>query len=166
MMAKKPEYRLQTLLEMRQRKKDEAEKILGEALAAHKLELERQKQLELELARMEARREQKRREYAEKSMRGEMAAQDVIGANTFIKRLLEQEEMQKSAIEAQKAVVEYKKKALDAARQAVVTATQELKALEKHKEKLLEEWKKEQQTKEEETMDELAQQIFLKGDHF
>ena len=165
-MAKKPEYRLQALLEMRERKKEEAEKTLGEALAAHKIEVEKQKQMELELARMIARREQKRREYAEKSMRGEMAAQDVIGANTYIKRLIEQEELQKNAIEAQKAVVEYKKKELDAARQAVVVATQELKALEKHKEKLFEEWKKEQQAKEEETMDELAQQIFLKGDRF
>lgn len=119
-MAKKPEYRLQALLEMRQRTKDEAEKTLGEALAAHKIEVEKQKQMELELARMVARREQKRREYAEKSMRGEMSAQDVIGANTYIKRLLEQEELQNNAIEAQKAVVEYKKKELDNARQAVV----------------------------------------------
>jgi len=164
-MAKLPPYRLQTLLDMRQRKKEEAEKALGVAIAAHKAELDKQHQMEEELARMVVRRDQKKREYAEKAMRGEMSARDVIGANTYIKHLLELEDLQKSAIEAQKAVVEQKLQELNAARQALVTATQELKALEKHKEKFIEEWKKGIQAKEEEVMDELAQQIFLKGEH-
>jgi flagellar export protein FliJ len=164
-MAKKPEYRLQTLLEMRERKKEETERALGAAIAAHATEVEKQEQMEAELARMAARRAQKKREYSEKAMRGEMSAQEVIGANTYIERLKEQEELQKNAIEAQKAVVAQKQQELDLARQEVIKATRELKALEKHKEKFIEEWNKEQQAKEEEVMDELAQQIFLKGGH-
>ncbi len=163
-MAKKPEYRLQVLLEMRERKKEEAEKALGAAIAAHKAELDKQKKMEDELARMVARRDQKKREYAEKAMRGEMSAQEVVGANVYLKRLLEQEDAQKAAIDAQKAVVAQKDAEVGAARAAVVQATQELKALEKHKEKLAGEWKKAEQAKDEETMDELAQQIFLRGD--
>lgn len=160
-MAKKPEYRMQTLLDIRQRAKDVAEKALGEAIAAHKAEVEKQQQLELELKRMVAMREQRKREYSEKAMRGEMSAQDVVNANGYIKRLREQEDAQKNAIRTQIEIVAQKQQELDVARQALVKATQELKALEKHKEKFLEQCKKEAEAKEEEVMDELAQQIFL-----
>jgi flagellar export protein FliJ len=163
-MPKQPDYRLQALLEIRERAKEEAEHQLGEALAAHKAELDKQQQMEQELERMVARREQRKREYAEKQMRGEMSAQDVIGANTYIERLREQEEAQKQAIEGQKAIVAEKQQQVDLARQNLVKATQDLKALEKHKEKFIEDWKKEMQGKEEEAMDELAQQIFLRHD--
>lgn len=165
-MAKQPEYRLQVLLELRQRKKDETERALGAALVAHKGELDKQQQMEAELARMLAKREQRRREYAEKAMRGEMSARDVTGAQTYLERLEEQEDAQKNAIEAQKAVVADKQREVDTARAALVKANQELKALEKHKEKHTEEWKKEMQAKEEEAMDELAQQIFLRGERY
>ncbi len=165
-MAKQPEYRLQVLLEMRQRKKEEAEKGLGAALAAHKAELDKQQQMEAELARMVQKREQRKREYSEKAMRGAMSARDVAGAQTYLERLEEQEDVQKGAIEAQKGVVAERQREVDAARAALVKATQELKALEKHKEKFVDDWKKEVQAKEEEVMDELAQQIFLKGDRY
>jgi len=165
-VAKQPEYRLQVLLDVRQRKKEAAEKALGAALAAHQAELDKQQQMEAELARMVAKREQRRREYAEKAMRGEMSARDVAGAQTYVERLEEQEAVQKSAIEAQKAVVADRQREVDAARAALVEATRELKALEKHKEKVIDDWKKGVQAKEEEAMDELAQQIFLKGDRY
>jgi flagellar export protein FliJ len=163
-MAKQPEYRLQVLLEIRQRHKDEAEKALGAAVAAHRAELEKQTQMEAELARMVQKREQRRRDYAEKAMRGEMAAREVAGAQTYLERLEEQEEVQKNAIEAQKDVVVGKQRDVDAARATLVKANQDLKALEKHKEKAVAEWKKEVQAKEDEAMDEVAQQIFLKGE--
>ncbi len=160
-MAKQPDYRLQVLLEMRERAKEEAERVLGDAMAALKTEQDRQKEMEAELERMVARREQRKRDYAEKAMRGEMSAQEVVSANTYIDRLKEQEEAQENAIEGQKAVVAQKQEDVEAARVELTRATQELKALEKHKEKFIEGWKKEMQAKEEETMDELAQQMFL-----
>ena len=163
-MAPKPDYRLQALLDLRERKKEEAEKALGEALAAHKRELAKQKEMQAELARMAAKREQRKREYAEKAMRGEMSAQDVVTANTYIDRLKEQEEAQKNAIEGQKAIVAQKQQEVDAARVALTKAMQDQKALEKHKEKFVEDWKKEVQAKEEEAMDELAQSIFMRKD--
>jgi flagellar export protein FliJ len=163
-MAPKPDYRLQALLDLRERKKEEAEKALGEALAVHKRELAKQKEMEAELARMVAKREQRKREYAEKAMRGEMSAQDVVTANTYIDRLKEQEEAQKNAVEGQKAIVAQKQQEVDAARAALTKAMQDQKALEKHKEKFIEDWKKEVQGKEEEAMDELAQSIFMRKD--
>jgi flagellar export protein FliJ len=161
-MAVKPDYRLQTVLELRERKKEECERKLGEAMGALKLEKDKQKKLEDELERMVQKREQKKREYAEKAMRGEMSASDVVGANTYLERLKEQEEAQKNAIEGQKAVVAQKQQEVDAARQNLTAAMQELKALEKHKEKWADEVKKERDAKEEEVMDELAQQGFLR----
>jgi len=160
-MAKIPPYRLQTLLEMRERAKEEAERFLGECMAALRAEQERLRDMEKELERMITKRESKKREYAEKAMRGEMSAQAAVSANLYIERLKEQELMQENAIEGQKAVVAQKEEEVAAARADLVTATQELKALEKHKEKWLEQLKKEREAKEADVMDEIAQTIFL-----
>src|SRR6478736_6658399 len=123
-MAVKPEYRLQALVTLRERKKEEAERFLGLKLAELKKEQDRQREMEEELERMIAKREAKMREYAEKSMKGMMAAQDVVGANVYIERLKEQEEAQENAIEGQKQVVHQKKEEVEEARKQVVLATQ------------------------------------------
>lgn len=160
-MAVKPDYRLQALVTLRERRKEEAERFLGVKLAELAAEQKRQKEMEEELERMIAKREAKMREYAEKSMKGMMAAQEVVGANVYIERLKEQEEAQENAIEGQKQVVAQKHDEVDEARKQVVLATQNLKALEKHKEKWALEVKKEQEAREEAVMDEIAQTIFL-----
>jgi len=160
-MPAMPPYRLQTLLEMRERTKEQAERFLGECLAALHAEQERLREMEKELERMIAKREAKKREYAEKAMRGEMSAQSAVAANVYIERLKEQELMQQSAIEGQEAVVRQKEEAVEAARADLVKATQELKALEKHKEKWQEQIKKEREAKEADALDEIAQTIFL-----
>ena len=154
-------YRLAALLRVREIKKEEAEKLLGEKLTALRVEQKRQREMQEELERMVLKREQRMREYAEKSMRGQMSASEVTGANLYIERLKEQEDAQKNAIEGQKAVVAQKQTEVDEARQAVLVATQELKALEKHKEKWVAEVKREADVREEETMDEIAQAIHL-----
>jgi flagellar export protein FliJ len=160
-MAVLPDYRLQALVTLRERKKEETERFLGLKLNELKQEQQRQKEMEEELERMIAKREAKMREYAEKSMKGMMAAQDVVGANLYIERLKEQEEAQENTIEGQKQVVAQKKDEVEEARKNVVLATQDLKALEKHKEKWAQQVKKEREAKEEDVMDEIAQTIFL-----
>ncbi|MEK7705791.1 MAG: hypothetical protein AAB426_12595 [Myxococcota bacterium] len=163
-MALPPDYRLATVLTLRERKKEQAEHHLAACLKALREEQQRQREMEEELERMIAKRQARTREYAEKTMRGEMSAQDAIGANVYLERLKELEEEQKNAIEAQKAVVRQRQEDVDAARQDVLAATQELKAIEKHKEKWTEEVKKEREAKEEEVMDEIAQTIFINRD--
>lgn len=160
-MAAPREYRLQTLLGMKERAKEDAERYLGECLAVLRAEQERQRDMEKELERMIAKRESKRREYSEKQMRGEMDARGAVSANLFIERLKEQEEMQANAIEGQKVVVAQKEEDVNAAREALILANQELKALEKHKEKWQEQVKKEIENKEAEALDEIAQTIYL-----
>lgn len=163
-MALPPDYRLATLLTLRERKKEQAEHYLADCLTALRAEQQRQREMEDELARMIAKRQARTREYAEKAMRGEMSAQEAIGANVYIDHLKEQEEEQKHAIEAQKAVVRQRQEDVEGARQDLLAATQELKAIEKHKEKWTEEVKKEREAKEDEAMDEVAQTIFLHRD--
>ena len=158
-MAATPEYRLATLVKLRERKKEEAEQYLATCLNALREEQKRLQEMEEELDRMIAKREAKMREYAEKSMRGEMSAQGVVGANVYIERLKEQEEEQKTAIEGQKGVIRQRQEDVDGARQDVVVATQDLQALEKHREKWEEEVKRERMVKEENRMDEIAQAI-------
>ena len=126
-----------------------------------KEEEERLEEMRAELRRMIASREAKSRDYAEKQMRGEMSAQAMIGAQAYIERMKELEEGQERAIEGQERVVENKKDDVENARALLVEANQELKALEKHKEKWAEKVKKERQAKEEAELDELAQTMYL-----
>ena len=158
-MATPPDYRLATLLKLRERKKEEAERYLATCLSALREEQKRLQEMEEELDRMVARRKAKMREYAEKSMRGEMSAQSVVGANVYIERLKDQEEAQESAIEGQKGVIRQRQDDVDGARSDLVDASQELQALEKHREKWAEKVRKEREAREENRMDELAQAI-------
>lgn len=158
-----PPYRLQTLLEVRERKKEAAERYLGTCLAALKKEQDRLADMERELERMIAKRETRRREYMEQAMKGEISALDAINTNKYIERLKELEVIQVEAIDGQKGVVEQRQEDVDAARAALIAANQELKALERHKEKWVEEVKKERAAREEDAMDELAQTIHRRG---
>ena len=163
-MAVKPEYRLQTLLKIREHKKEEAETFLATCLRALKVEQDRLQQMLDELERMIAKRKEKTREYAEKTMRGEMSAQDAVGANVYLDHLKALEQAQKDAIVGQRAVVRQKEEDVSGARTALVKANQELKALEKHREKWEAKLKKEEETKQEEMQDEIAQTIFMNKD--
>jgi len=159
-MAALPDYPLKTLKEIKERKKEAAEIAWSEAKNAREAEEIKLKEMEAELQRMVERRELKKREYADKQMRGEHNAQIAMAAHTFIERLKEEEQQQKDRIEQQKLTIEEKKDAEKLAMDAMVAATQDVKALEKHHEKWLSEIKRERQLKEEESLDDLAQTIF------
>ncbi|MBI3180291.1 MAG: flagellar FliJ family protein [Deltaproteobacteria bacterium] len=160
-MAVKPEYRLQTLLQLRERKKEAAEQHLAACLKALRTEQERQREMEEELTRLMNKRKEKMREYAETAMKGQMSAADAVSANVYIERLKELEVAQKHAIEGQKQVVAQKQEEVKSAQKSLTDAMQDLKALEKHREKFEDQVKHEQDTKQEESMDEIAQSIYL-----
>ncbi len=161
-MAVKPEYRLQTLLQLRERKKEAAEQHLAGCVKALRAEAERQRDMEAELERLVNKRKEKMREYAETAMKGQMSAAEAVAANVYIERLKEQEAAQKHAIEGQKQIVAQKQEDVKAAQKSLTDAMQELKALEKHREKFDEQVKREWEGKQEESMDEIAQSIYLK----
>lgn len=158
-MARKPKYRLQTLLDMRERAKQNAELHLAERLKALKEATDEQARLEKTLADMIADRERRKREYAEKTLRGEMDARGATQAETYLKLLREKEDRQRQAVDAHKQVVAQREQEVVDARKALAAATQELKAMEKHKERWADEVRRAQEAREEETLDEIGQSI-------
>jgi flagellar export protein FliJ len=108
-------------------------------------------------------RERKKAEYAEQMMRGELSVTASMNANNYIKRLREEEIAFENLIEEQKAVVAEHEGIVAEKRELMIEAHKQLKALEKHKEKFLEQAKKELQAKEEDALDEIAQTIFQRS---
>lgn len=153
-------YRLQALLEIRERAKKEAEELFAQAMQYLAEEKERLRQEEELLEQMIADRHRRREDYAQKLATGEMKITDQSNAYRYIERLKEKEVEQQTVIDAQQEQVREAEKEVRRAQEALVLATQDLKALEKHKEKWEEEVRKERQMREENIMDEIGQSIF------
>ena len=161
-MAALPPYRLATLMTLRERKKEQAEHALAAELGALAKQQKRLDDMRQELIAMEDRRQALRRDYMEKAMRGQTGANEAVRHNAYVEHLKDVEKQQKEAIADQADVVLEHERLVQAARNVLVAATQELKALEKHREKWLEEVKKAREAKEEQEMDEMAQTIYLR----
>ena len=159
-MAKLPPYRLQTLLEIRERAEEEAKNVFAHAMAQLNEEKRIQQEMEDELQRMIEERKRRRKEYADKLASGEMKITDQASAYRFIDRMKEMEQEQQGRIDGQRENVREAEKVLKRAQDALIQATQDLKALQKHKEKWAEEVRKEMALKEEDMLDEIGQTIF------
>ena len=153
-------YRLQALLEIRERAEEEAKNAFAQATRALREEQQLLEALEQELEAMIQDRHRRREEYARKLACGEMKVTDQASAYRFIDRLKEREQEQRGKIDAQREQVREAEKHLRLAQEALVLATQDLKALVKHKEKWAEELRKARQLREEDNLDEIAQVIF------
>jgi flagellar FliJ protein len=152
-------YRLQALLQIRERAEEAAKEAFAQAMNALNREKQALKELEAELERMIADRKRRREEYSQKLASGEMKVTDQSAAYRYIERLKEREAEQQAKIDGQRENVREAEKTLKRAQDALITATQDLKALEKHKEKWAEEVKKERMQREEDNLDEIAQTI-------
>jgi flagellar export protein FliJ len=153
-------YRLQALLGIRERAEEAAKEAFAQAMNALRREQQTLKELEDELQRMIEDRKRRREEYSQKLASGEMKVTDQSAAYRYIERLKEREAEQQAKIDAQKENVREAEKLLKRAQDALVQATQDLKALQKHKEKWQEEVKREQMMREEDNLDEIAQTIY------
>ena len=101
----------------------------------------------------------RREEYARKLAAGEMKVTDQAAAYRFIDRLKEDEADQKGKIDSQKERVREAEKNVQKKQTALVEATRDLKALEKHREKWAKAVRRERALKEEDQLDEIAQTI-------
>lgn len=155
-----PQYRLQTLYEIKERKEKEAKDAFAAAQAALRQQEKLLEDMKAELERMIQDRHRRREEYSQKLASGEMKITDQSAAYRFIERLKEKEKEQELKIEGQKEQVRSAEKDVKRAQDAFIVATQDLKALQKHKERWLADWKKEMAMKEEDVMDEVGQVIF------
>lgn len=155
-------YRLQVLLGIRERAEQDAKEVFAQANAKLAREKQTQQEMEDELKRMIEDRKRRREEYSQKLASGEMKITDQSSAYRFIERLKEREVEQEAKIDAQKEQVREAEKALKRAQDQLIVATQDLKALQKHKEKWAEEVKRERMIREEDNLDEIAQMIYTR----
>src|SRR5688500_7787498 len=129
-MPKLPDYRLQTLFDMRDKAKKEAEDEYAEAMKAKVAEEKKLEEMKAELERMIQAREQKRLEYAERAAKGEYNVNQIQNNHRHIDRMKEKEGAFKMEIEKQKEAIKRAEEVVEEKKQAMIQATQDYKALE------------------------------------
>lgn len=156
-MAKLPPYRMQTLFEIREKAKEAAEEFYAEKKQAVVREQRKLDEMKQQLRDMAAFREEKKAEYAEQMRSGELNIHQIQGNDRHIEKLKQEEEAFLVEIQRQAERVDEAQKEADDAMQAMLKATQDFKALEKHKEKWLKQVKRELMLKEEDAAEDIAQ---------
>lgn len=160
-MAKSPAYRLQVLFEMREKKKKDAEEVYAEK---KKKVVEEQKKLDEmkgTLKEMVQHRHDKKREYAERTRAGEYTVSQITANDRHVERLKQKEQAYQVEIDRQAERLQEAERVAQEAMDALVKATQDHKALEKHKEKWLKAVKREMAMKEELAVEDIAQSQYF-----
>ena len=156
-----PPYRLETLLEMRARAKEEAEQAFSAAIKALEKEKQELKRLEDDLARRKAERKQKVMAYLNEVMAKGAGINGMNMMSRFEQRLKDEEAQVALEVERQKEVVKVAERTVEQKRRDMAEAAKELKAIEKHKDNWKQQVKHERQQREELTQEEIGNALFL-----
>lgn len=155
------DYRLQALLDIRERTKKEKEEALAEAKKRLILEQQKLEELRKQLQDMRDMRVSKQEELMAKTQAGEMGIDGYLKAERYLKRMdREIIEFEETQIRAQEKRIVFAEQEVQWANEEMLQAMQDFKALEKHKENWAAEIKAERQAKEELQMEEIATTIF------
>ncbi len=156
-----PPYRLQTLLEMRERTEDDAKQAFAEAMKALAKEQEALKTLEADLARRKEERKAKVQAYLAEVMKKGIGAGGMAQMNRFEQRLKDEEAQVALDIERQKETVRQAEKLVEERRAEMAEAAKEKKAIEKHKDNWKAEVKKERDAREDLATEEIGNTLHL-----
>lgn len=156
-----PPYRLQSLLDMREKVKEEAEQAFSDAVKALAKEEQEQARLEAELERRRKERKAKVQEYFQQIMAKGAGINGMNMMGRFEERLKDDEAQVALQIEHQKEVVRTAGRLVEQRRMLMAEAAKELKAIEKNKEKFVKQVKKERQDREELQQEEIGSALFL-----
>lgn len=157
-----PPYRLQVLLEMRERAKEEAEQAFSDAVKALEKEKAELKRLEADLEKRKAERKQKVMAYLQQVMaKGAAGVNSLNMMNRYEDRLKDEEAQVALEIERQKEAIKVAEKLVEQRRREMAEAAKELKAIEKHKETWQKQLRAERQAKEELNQEEIGNTLFL-----
>lgn len=156
-MAALPKYELQTLFEIRERAKKQAEE--DYAKKNQELQQEKNKLVEMQktLEDMKQKRISKAHDYSEKRVKGDIKIEEIQSQDKLIDRLKDEEEEFLQKIANQQEVIETHKKIVEEALGVVSKKTQDFKAIEKHKEKWIKTKKYEAEKKDDDEADEISQ---------
>ena len=155
-----PPYRLQTLLEMRERAKEEAEQAFSAAIKDLEKEKLALKKLEDDLEKRKAERKQKVMAYLNEVMAKGSGINGMNMMSRFEQRLKDEEAQVALDIERQKETVKVAERTVENKRREMAEAAKELKAIEKHKENWQKQVKAERQQREELTQEEIGSALF------
>jgi len=156
---KKEKYRLQPLLEVKERHKRQTEIALSKAFKELKEEEEKLKKLEREKQEIVEKRLQTRREMAEMVRMGESQVSDSHTRLNYLKKLQEDEEKKDQEIEDQKLAIKRAEEKLAQAKRDYIDACKEVKIMEKHKELWAKKVKQKLEYQEAKQMNELGNVI-------
>lgn len=154
-------YRLQTLLELRQRAEEEAKQAFSQAMQELAREKAEQKRLEEDLERRKRERKAKVAAYLEEVMAKGAGANGLAMMNRFEQRLKDEEAQVALEIERQKEVVRAAEAKVEEKRQEMAHAAMELKAIEKHKDRWRKDVKAQREMREEQLQEEIGNALFL-----
>ena len=161
-MAKGPAYRLQVLFEMREKAKVEAEELYAEKKKLVVVEQKKLDDMKQTLKDMIQKRTDRKADYAERTRRGEYTVNQIQANDRHIDKMKQQEAAYQVEIDRQQERVVEAERVAEEAMNLVVKATQDYKALEKHKEKWAKQVKRELMMKEEEAVEDIAQAQYFK----
>jgi flagellar export protein FliJ len=157
-----PPYRLQTLIEMRERAKKEAEQAFSDAVKALEKQRAELARMEQELVTRKAERKQKVLAHLQQIMaKGNAGVSGFNQMNRYEERLKDEEAQLALEIERQKENVKNAEKRVEQCRYVMAEAAKELKAIEKHKEKWAKQLKEERDKREEMSQEEIGNTLFL-----
>jgi len=158
-MAKKTKYRLQVLLNLKEREKRRCEIELAKAIRKLEEEKKKLKELENQKIELEERIAHEREEMRSKVSGGDAKIKDPQVHLNFIRKLQEDLEELERKIEDQKNEVKLAERGVQRCRANYILAAQELNVMEKHKELWEKKMKKELSLEESKMMNELGNTI-------
>ena len=156
-----PPYRLQTLLEMRERAEEDAKQAFSEAMRALAKEQAELKRLQEDLENRKRERKAKVAAYMQEVMSKGIGAGGLASMNRFEDRLKDEEAQVALDIEKQKEAVKNAEKLVETRRAEMAEAAKEKKAIEKHKENWQKQVRAERQMKEELNQEEIGNALHL-----
>jgi flagellar biosynthesis chaperone FliJ len=154
-------YRLQTLLEQKERARADAEKALAKAERDRDEEIRKLRQMEVKQQQLTEKRDQVRREVlAGPAGSGTLKARDAQERSDFVRFLGTEIERARAEVIGQGAVVEQHHTRVSDANVRSQTAKRELDLLTKHKARLEERYRRVLESKEELLLDEIGNAMY------
>jgi flagellar export protein FliJ len=152
-----PHFRLQTVLDLRERSKKSSEEAFLLARQAAQKEKQQLDTLEVDLHKKVEFREHKRQEYAQNQANGPTSVASFKLHESHIQSLKEKEARLKDTIEGQKQVLQKANARAETRRDEMLLAGRDFKTIDKIKDKFLVSHKKHVEMREDNARDELSQ---------
>jgi hypothetical protein len=156
-----PKYRLQIVLDKRQKAKEDAEKALGEAQKALEAEKEKEAQCVQAVEDAKQRKETAKAELNQKIFDGKLSVDKIRMGKDHLKSLDFEIEKAKQKLEEQRGRVKQAEAFLEQRRNELLEKTTEYQAIEKHKEKWAQNLKKEIENAEQNEQEEIGNVLYL-----